>query len=55
MVNNLRLFDKSRIRLKINNDSVHSSFARSELNLPPENQAEDGIGQILLVLLESFL
>ena len=51
MDNNLRLFDKSWTKLKINNGGVHSCFARSELNLRTKNQAEDGIGQILLALL----
>ena len=33
MENNLRLFVKSRMELKLNNSSVHSQFGRSELYL----------------------
>ena len=39
MVNDLRLFVKLRIQLKLNNSSVHSSFARSELYLSTEKQS----------------
>ena len=33
MEKNLRLFDKSRIYMKLNNSGVHSSFVRSECTL----------------------
>ena len=34
--NNLHLFSKSQIQLKLNNSGVHSSFTRSELHLSTE-------------------
>ena len=37
MENDLRLFDKSRILVKLNNSGVHSSFTRSDLYLNTEN------------------
>ena len=39
MKNNLRLFVKSMIKLKLNNSSVYSSFARSEFYRNTENQS----------------
>ena len=39
MKNNLPLFAKSQMQLKLNNSSVHSSFDRSELNLSTKNES----------------
>ena len=54
--NNLSLFDKLCIQVKLNNNDIHSSFTRSEFYLSTENQfwkwcwkqAEDQSGQIVI-------
>ena len=38
MENNLSLFEKSPISLRLNNSDVHSNFTESELYLSTENQ-----------------
>ena len=42
MENNLRLFVKSRMQLKLNNSSVHLSFDRSELYLRISHESAVG-------------
>ena len=59
MEKNLRLFDKSRSKLKLNNIGVHSNFAISEFYISTEKgcwkQVEDDGEQILSSLLGCFL
>ena len=62
MENNLSLFEKSPISLRLNNSDVPSNFAESELYLRTENQpkkccwkqAKNGNRHILYIIIRMF-